>query len=339
MITITANCYYNCTVLFLGSFFFKYYFSLLKHRVPSKTQIFIELLIVVFLNWEFLILKLKKTCRMRRTLYSLFLFLLLGGIASAQGHTVTIVQENGGNKLKVDGKDVFLNGMNWDYFPIGTNFNYSLWNQSGDVIKAALDNEMALLKNMGVNVIRQYTGVPAKWIEYIYKNYGIYTMLNHSFGRYGLNVNGKWEANTDYSNPGVKALLLKEVTQMVQEYRNTPGIIFFLLGNENNYGLFWKGAETEDIPMENRESTIAAGHMYKLFNEAAVAMKKVSAAHPISICNGDLLFLDIINRECKDVDILGINVYRGMSFGDLFSPRKGGIWQAGCAYRVWFRCL
>jgi hypothetical protein len=31
---------------------------------------------------------------------------------------------------------------------------------------------------MGVNVIRQYTGIPAKWIQYIYENYGIYTMLN-----------------------------------------------------------------------------------------------------------------------------------------------------------------
>jgi hypothetical protein len=27
--------------------------------------------------------------------------------------------------------------------------------------------------------------LPAKWIQYIYENYGIYTMLNH--GRYGFN--------------------------------------------------------------------------------------------------------------------------------------------------------
>jgi hypothetical protein len=53
-----------------------------------------------------------------------------------------------------------------------------LWNQSDDVIKAALDSEMGLLKKH--NVIRQYTGIPAKWIEYIYENYGIYTMLNHT---------------------------------------------------------------------------------------------------------------------------------------------------------------
>jgi hypothetical protein len=47
---------------------------------------------------------------------------------------------------------------------------------------------------MGVNTIRQYTGVPAKWIKYIFENYGIYTMLNHSFGRYGLSIKGRWES-------------------------------------------------------------------------------------------------------------------------------------------------
>ncbi|GAB4398220.1 MAG: hypothetical protein OHK0053_16420 [Microscillaceae bacterium] len=212
--------------------------------------------------------------------------------------------------------------MNWDYFPIGTNFSYSLWNQPDDVIRAALDYEMPLLKNMGVNTVRQYTGVPARWIKYIYENYGIYTMLNHSFGRYGLTLNGVWAPNTDYSNPLVKALLLKETTAMVQEYQNTPGLLMYLLGNENNYGLFWRGAETEDIPVQDRQSTRDAINLYKLFNEATKAMKAVSQQHPVAICNGDLLFLEIIAQECQDIDILGINVYRGSTFTDLFDRAK-----------------
>ena len=71
---------------------------------------------------------------------------------------------------------------------------------------------------MGVNSIRLYTGVPAKWIRYnIYEQYGIYTMLNHSFGRYGLTLKGKWVANTDYArNPLVRELLIK-VKGMVNE--------------------------------------------------------------------------------------------------------------------------
>ena len=46
--------------------------------------------------------------------------------------------------------------MNWDYFPIGTNYDYSLWNQTDSFIKLALDSEMSLLKDMGVNSIRVY---------------------------------------------------------------------------------------------------------------------------------------------------------------------------------------
>lgn len=240
----------------------------------------------------------------------------------AQPQKVAIEKNEKGMKLKVNDQSFMINGMNWDYFPIGTNYSYSLWTQSDNFIKKALDDEMSLLKNMNVNTIRVYTGIQPKWIKYIYETYGIYTMLNHSFGRYGLTLDGAWVANTDYADPRVKQLLLKEVTELVQEYRNTPGLLLYLLGNENNYGLFWRGAETEDIPMEDRESTQMAVYLYKLFNEAAVAMKAIDPNHPVSFCNGDLLFLDIIARECKDVDIFGINVYRGISFTDMFDRVK-----------------
>jgi hypothetical protein len=258
-----------------------------------------------------------------RKLITLFIALSLSLLyASAQQESVSVKKSADGFRLEVGGKPFFVNGMNWDYFPVGTNFSYSLWNQSDDVIKAALDYEMPLLKNMGVNTIRQYTGVPARWVKYIYENYGIYTMLNHSFGRYGLTLNGVWNANTDYSNPLVKELLFKETKAMVQEYQNTPGILLFLLGNENNYGLFWRGAETENIPVQDRQSTKDATFLYKLFNEATKEMKTISQKHPIAICNGDLLFLDIIAQECKDIDILGINTYRGATFTDLYDRAK-----------------
>jgi hypothetical protein len=258
-----------------------------------------------------------------RKLTTLFVvFFLSLSCAYAQQENVAVKKTADGFMLEVGGKPFFINGMNWDYFPIGTNYSYSLWSQSDDVIKAALDYEMPLLKNMGVNVIRQYTGVPAKWIEYIHKNYGIYTMLNHSFGRYGLTLNGVWTANTDYANPVVKEVLFQEIKAMVQEYQNTQGVLLFLLGNENNYGLFWRGAETENIPVQDRQSTKDAVNLYKLFNEATIEMKSISKTRPVAICNGDLLFLDIIAQECKDIDILGINTYRGLTFTDLYDRTK-----------------
>jgi hypothetical protein len=86
--------------------------------------------------------------------YGVFFLMLLAFAAKAQADKVSVLKSTDGMKLTVNGEDFMVNGMNWDYFPIGTNFSYSLWNQSDDIIRAALDAEMSLLKNMGVNTIR-----------------------------------------------------------------------------------------------------------------------------------------------------------------------------------------
>ncbi|MDC6367526.1 MULTISPECIES: glycoside hydrolase family 2 TIM barrel-domain containing protein [Flavobacteriaceae] len=263
---------------------------------------------------------------MKNNLFRLLLLLFTVNL-TAQTDQVSVVSNEEGTKLVVNGEDFMINGMNWDYIPIGTNtVNANFWKKSDDVIKAGLDHEMALLKNMGVNVIRQYTGVPAKWIRYIYENYGIYTMLNHSFGRYGLTLNGVWTPVTIYDDPTTREFLLAEMRELVEGYKNTPGLLLYLLGNENNYGLFWAGAETEDFPDdEGRIAFIGESRgrpMYRLMNEAAKMMKEMDASHPVAICNGDVLFIDIVAEECKDVDIYGTNTYRGVSFGDMFQVVK-----------------
>lgn len=259
---------------------------------------------------------------MIRNLILSFALLLVTHLVLGQSETTSIVQNDKGMKLVVNGENFMINGMNWDYFPIGTNYSYSLWTQPDDMIKAALHTEMSLLQKMGVNAIRQYTGVPPKWIEYIYKEYGIYTMLNHPFGRYGLSIEGNWVAQTNYSDSKTRAVLLAEVEALAEEYKNTTGILMYLLGNENNYGLFWEGAETEDIPIEDSTVNNIPRDMYQLFNEATLLMKSVDSSHLVAMCNGDLQFLDIIAEECQDIDIFGTNVYRGISFGDAFQRVK-----------------
>ena len=70
---------------------------------------------------------------------------------------------------------------------------------------------------MGINAIRLYADVPAQWVRYIYEQYGIYTMVNTTFGRYGLTINGAWVGNTDYSDPKVQKALLAEARNMVKK--------------------------------------------------------------------------------------------------------------------------
>lgn len=255
----------------------------------------------------------------------LLVFLSLIKMNCIHADQIWISEDKTGMKLMVNDKHFMINGMNWDYFPIGTNYAYSLWAQPDEIIKSALETEMTLLKSMGVNTIRQYTDIPAKWIQYIYEKYGIYTLLNHSFGRYGLTIDSAWEVHTEYADPRVRKLLLTQITSMVKSYKDTPGLLMYLLGNENNYGLHWEGSETEDIPVEDGKNTTRARAMYQLFNEATLAIKELDRTHPVAICNGDLIMLDLIKEECKDMDVFATNIYRGASFGDAFQRVKNVI--------------
>lgn len=262
---------------------------------------------------------------MKKILLTSFL-VLSSFMVFSQGQKAEVISNDQGLKLQVEGEDFMVNGMNWDYFPVGTNYDYSLWDQPESTIKEALDYEMGMLQQIGVNAIRVYIGIPPKWITYIHDNYGIYTMLNHSFGRYGLTINGEWVGNTDYADKNTQEILLNEVSEMVIEYINTSGLLFYLIGNENNYGLFWGGAETEDFPDEKDElkqmGEIKGRPMYKLMNQASLLIKDKDPNVLVAICNGDLVYLDIIAEECKDIDIFGTNSYRGEDFGDLFERIK-----------------
>ena len=237
--------------------------------------------------------------------------------AAAQSPTVRVVSDSAGSRLQVDGRDFLVRGVNWDYVPIGQSIGYSLWSQPDDMIRAALDREMPLVKAMGINAIRQYVGVPPKWVKYIYENYGIFTVLNHPLGRYGTTVKGVYYPQTDYSDSRQRAELTKEVASLVDEFRGTPGVLMWLLGNENNYGLQWKSAATEQLPAGERDAA-KARYLYSLFGEAIRTIKARDASHPVAIANGDLQYVDIIASEAKGLDIFGSNVYRGRSFGDLF---------------------
>ncbi|MBS2026116.1 MAG: hypothetical protein JST92_27260, partial [Deltaproteobacteria bacterium] len=237
--------------------------------------------------------------------------------AHAQPSVVKVVSDPRGQRLTVDGKDFLVQGVNWDYVPIGQNYAWSLWDQPEDVIVAALDKEMPLLKRMGVNAIRQYIGIPPKWVQYIYERWGIYTMLNHTIGRYGYTLDGVWIPSVDYADPKLRAALTAEVVALVEQYKNTPGILMWLLGNENNYGLHWASSEIEALP-EGKRDEARARHLYSLFGQIINEVKAHDLTHPVAIANGDVQYLDVIAQECKGLDIFGTNVYRGASARDLF---------------------
>jgi len=208
-------------------------------------------------------------------------------------------------------------GMNWGYMPIGQNYTYAFWDKPDDIIKAALAKEMSLLNAMGVNTIRHYVGMPPRWVKYVYETYGIYTILNHTIGRYGLTLDGVWLPNTDYSDPKVRETLKAEMRALVDEFKDTPGVLMWLLGNENNYGLSWRSFEIESLP-EGERNAARARHLYSLFGEIIREIKAIDPGRPVAMANGDLQYIDLIAEECQGLDVFGSNVYRGISARDLF---------------------
>ena len=88
---------------------------------------------------------------------------------------IQVVSDASGSRLQVDGRDFMVLGMNWGYMPIGQNYSYDFWGQPDEFIETALAREMSLLKEMGVNTIRHYVGMPPRWVQYVYETYGIYS--------------------------------------------------------------------------------------------------------------------------------------------------------------------
>ena len=89
----------------------------------------------------------------------MFVFPLVTSLVLSQGEAlatpdhVSVLKDENGQTLQLNGEPYFIRGMNWGYVPIGTNYSYNFWAESEWVIKTALDKEMRLLQDMGVNPI------------------------------------------------------------------------------------------------------------------------------------------------------------------------------------------
>lgn len=249
--------------------------------------------------------------------FSTLIMLLFFIVSLPLNAKVSTYKDANGWKLKVDGNDYYVKGIVWGYTPIGENYSYNLWNNTDEQIKKVLDYECTLMKNAGINTIRSFGLIPPKWVTYIYKNYQIMTMINHLMGRYGYNIDGVWKPQTNYQDQRTREVLKRDILETVRKYKDVPGVIMFALGNESNYGLEWSSFEIENLPEGERHKE-KAKHLYSLFNEIIKAGKELDSNHLWTIVNGDIQYLDLIVNECKDLDVLGINAYRGISFTDMW---------------------
>ncbi len=180
--------------------------------------------------------------------------------------------------------------------------------------------DFQLMKEMGVNTMRIYHQPfePNKQLlREMYDKYGIRVILGDFLGKYTFGSGASWYEGTDYENPTHQKNMLETVKKMVLEYKDEPYILFWLLGNENNYGV----ASNADKKPEA---------YFKFVNEVAKMIKSVDPNHPVAICNGDTLYLDIFAKNAPDVDLFGANVYRGdYGFGSFWEQVADATGKAG----------
>jgi len=114
---------------------------------------------------------------------------------------------------------------------------------------------------------------------------------------------------------------------MVELYKDEPGILFWVLGNENNYSCLgqirpWTSDRIIKEPDPREQNRMRLEIYYSFVNELSKAIHKADPEHPVALGNGELVGLEAANKYCPDVDLIACVVYRGKTFGNLFNSVK-----------------
>ncbi len=228
---------------------------------------------------------------------------------------------NGHYRLLVEGKPYIIKGICYAPIPIGKSHLYNFmsdphrpWITDGKMMKA-----------MGANTIRLYEpgDDPAKCKEMItelYEKYGIRTILGSSLGFWDY-------PPPNYADKEFCDEVTQNVMQMVKYFKDTPGLLMWNLGNENNYSFDgrlnpWTSPKIEALHTFAAKKEARARIYYTFVNNLAKKIKKIDPNHLVSLGNGETVGLKVAGECCPDIDVLGCIVYRGKVFGNFFKEVK-----------------
>ncbi|MFH0826857.1 MAG: hypothetical protein V1923_03095 [Candidatus Omnitrophota bacterium] len=224
-------------------------------------------------------------------------------------------------QLMVGGQPYIVRGACYNPIPIGKNHEYDWWS---DPAKPWLVDGK-LMKEMGVNTIRIYqvhdnAEEVRQVIRDLYQRFGIRTILGHWLGF--------WEYPCPfYADKDFQDKVKKDVLEMVNLYKDEPGLLMWILGNENNYSCFglvnkWSNDEIDKEPDPQKQKAMRARIYYSYVNEIAREIKKSDPNHPVALGNGELIGLEFAKEVCVDIDLIACIIYRGKTFGNLFNSLK-----------------
>lgn len=223
-------------------------------------------------------------------------------------------------QLLVEGKPHLVKGVVYQPIPIGQSHQYNFWADSNQ--PWVMDGR--LMREMNVNTVRFFTpgkdaGQTKRVIQQLYELYGIRTILGHWMDY--------WMPG-DYADEKYRQDLTARVLEMVQTYKDEEGILFWVLGNENNLSWHsgarvpWSTPEVREISDPYKRELAKARIYYSLVNQIALRIKQIDPDHPVALGSADDYTLEVAGELCPDIDLVAVTAYRGKNFGNLWREIK-----------------
>ena len=186
--------------------------------------------------------------RITRAGIFIFLPLFFITICFAKPTRVRVKRVRKGFVLRVDNKPFIVKGVCYNPVPVGEGPYFNFLSFPG---YSPWEKDAPLMKEMGINVIRLYD-IPSESIEdarkvirYFYENYGIYTVVSDWLGFWVYP--GPFYADKDF-----REKYKDKVLSIVKALKDEPGVLMWILGNENNYSFRgsiqpWSSEEIDKI--------------------------------------------------------------------------------------------
>lgn len=190
-----------------------------------------------------------------------------------------------GRELYVDGELFHIRGVNWN--PIGRGQTHP----NGLDFAGYADQDIALMQAAGINAVRTYERLEDRAVLDKLHEAGIYVFST---------VYGWWQ-----DDPSV-------VTERVNAVKDHPAILVWVIGNEWNYNHLYGN---DDSSLQQTRDQL---------NQAAALIRAADTERPISTIYGELgnadngTQIELMLDAMPDIDIWGINAYRGIDHKALF---------------------